>query len=60
MAQLAVIPGSATAWPGERESGTAALVWERLLHPGAAYTLSRSRGGRAPTAGKGGWVKRSW
>lgn len=24
MAQLAVIPGSATAWPGERESGTAA------------------------------------
>lgn len=51
MAQLAVIPGSATAWPGERESGAAAGVGEAAApwghpHPIPAQGMQGTHNGR--------------
>lgn len=60
MAQLAVIPGSATAWPGERQSGATAAGVGEAAPPRGPHTLSRSRGCGAPATGEGGGIKRPW
>ena len=64
MAQLSVIPGSATAWTGALEpaggGGRRAQGRSETAcpHPHPTHTSSRSRGCWAPTTGGAGWVKR--
>lgn len=64
MAQLSVIPGSATAWAGELEPDGGGGRRGRgrsetaCPHPHPTHTSSRSRGCWAPTTGGTGWVKR--